>query len=378
MMMELIWPEQGFISHLRTPLEHPWTERRQPADADPRAPFDRDRDRIIHSTAFQNLQHKTQVYIVHEADFYRTRLTHTLEVSQISRAAAWMMGLQDALVEAIALAHDVGHTPFGHAGERALNSILRGISKELTWDSNHYSLTLLDEGHPTGPARRGLNLTFATRQGVARHQSPFDYPRKDFDTYASPTLECQVVNLADFIAYSVHDAKDALKAGVLTLDELFEEPALRIWHQHIRDAQRELQANDSDLEEAEQVRLLAKRAGSNLIGVSSEEKAVSLSNDLQTAGVDAVAYMIDRVYQSPLVSRQNFKAQLVMERLFEAFSRDHGLMPRSVQRRIRGVERPQRAREIARYIAGLTDRTAIDLHAELFDPRDRAMGHHRT
>lgn len=392
------------LARLATPERPPWSERLRPvADADPRDPFHRDRDRIIHAQAFQALQHKTQVYLIHEGDFYRTRLTHTLEVAQIGRTLARLLGLREPLVEAIALGHDVGHTPFGHAGEEALDAALKRAGDPRGWDSNQHSLRVLDElelMYPDGP---GLNLTFATRQGVARHTTPFDVPVPHFDDFAQPTLEAQVVNLADVVAYAGHDLQDALEAGLLDPERLRSEPRLEPWQACWDQAEAELRAHHvSQAWPARQRhRLLARRARRHFIdrvllqaaeasaakaeaaglaafdeAVGYPEPVITLPETLGRQVQELVDFLFHNVYRHPLVVRQNEKERWVLTQLFERLLANPRLMPELYYRRWEEAPGGEQPRQVAYFLASLTDRGALDLYAELFDPRARAMGHH--
>ncbi|HHY46064.1 MAG TPA: dNTP triphosphohydrolase [Firmicutes bacterium] len=394
------------LRHLATPEEPPWSTRRVPVqDDDPRDAFNRDRDRIVHSAAFHRLQHKTQVYLIHEGDFYRTRLTHTLEVAQISRTMARLLGLSEPLAEAIALAHDLGHSPFGHAGEQALDQCLKKAGDPAGWDSNRHSLTVVDEMEFVYPDAPGLNLTYATRQGIARHKTPFDRPVLDFDRYPQPIAEAQVVNLADVIAYAGHDVQDALEVGLLKPETMLDEHALRLWRECWDRAVKEFETHGTagGLSHAERNRLLARRARRHLIdktvkeavahtrelsmeyGIHSHEDVlycrtpvVMLPGETGRAVEEMVRYLFEHVYSSPFVERQNEKERWVLTRIFERLYENNRLLPEGVQRRVAQAEPGQRAREIACYLASLTDRGALDLYAELFDPRDRVLGHHRA
>lgn len=392
------------LARLATPERPPWNTRLRPvADSDPRDPFHRDRDRIIHAQSFQALQHKTQVYLIQEGDFYRTRLTHTLEVAQIGRTLARILGLREALVEAIALGHDVGHTPFGHAGEQALDESLKRAGDPRGWDSNQHSLRVLDElelMYPDGP---GLNLTFATRQGVARHATPFDVPVPHFDDFPQPTLEAQVVNLADVIAYAGHDLQDALEAGLLDPERLRSEPRLEPWQECWERAESELaaQSGPQSWTARERHRLLARRARRHFIdrvllqaaeasiaraeaaglatfdeAVRHPEPVITLPEKLGRQVRDLVDFLFQNVYRHPLVVRQNEKERWVLTQLFERLLANPRLMPDPYFRRWEEAPEPERPRQVAYFLASLTDRGALDLHAELFDPRARAMGHH--
>ncbi|BAS27844.1 dGTP triphosphohydrolase [Limnochorda pilosa] len=394
------------LARLAAPEGPPWTDRLRPvSDDDPREPYHRDRDRIIHAQAFQALQHKTQVYLINEGDFYRTRLTHTLEVAQIARTLARLLGLREPLAEAIALGHDVGHTPFGHAGEQALDAALRATGDGRGWDSNQHSLRVLDElelMYPDGP---GLNLTFATRQGVARHATPFDVPVPGFDPHPQPTLEAQVVNLADVVAYAGHDLQDALEAGLLEPERLRLEPQLEPWHVCWELAEQEVEAHEltRGWPSRQVERLLARRARRHFIdrvlreaaaasagragaaGVGSFEEAVELDAPLvaltETTGrqvQELVRFLFNHVYSHPLVVRQNEKERFLVTQLFERILANARIMPAFHFERWERAAQADRPREIAFFLASLTDRGALDLYAELFDPRERAMGHHLT
>ncbi|HEY8498746.1 MAG TPA: dNTP triphosphohydrolase, partial [Limnochordales bacterium] len=364
------------LSRLATPPGPPWTARRHPvADPDPRDDFRRDRDRIVHSQAFRRLQHKTQVYIIHEGDFYRTRLTHTLEVAQIARTLAAGMGLTEPLAEAIALAHDLGHVPFGHAGERALDALLREAGDEEGWDSNAHSLAVVDELEEAYPQHPGLNLTFAVRQGIARHETPFDRPVHGFDPYPQPTPEAQVVNLADVIAYCAHDLEDAIAMGLVTVAQLLDAPQLGLWRQAWERAQEEAAASPrvAGLPPEEVERLMARRARRHLIdrliwdvweasraaaegmGIDSHHQAVHAPEPVvrfspgvrdQLQGI--LDFLVAHVYDSPVVRRQNHRGRYVLSRLFEVLRREPDLLPRHLR------SHPPSPRAVAVYLASLT------------------------
>src|SRR5207253_9209006 len=193
--------------------------RRHPEPEHPfRMAFQRDRDRIIHSTAFRRLEYKTQVFVNHEGDYYRTRLTHTMEAAQVTRTLARALGLNEDLAEAIALAHDLGHTPFGHAGERTLDHLM---APHGGFDHNAQSLRIVDLLEERYPAFRGLNLTFEVREGIVKHSTRYDRPQvHEFDAGLAPCLEAQIVDFADEVAYNAHDIDDGLKSGMLDAEEL--------------------------------------------------------------------------------------------------------------------------------------------------------------
>ncbi len=354
------------LAHLRTPDESPWADRRYVAlsDADPRSAFERDRDRIVHSEHFRRLQHKTQVLIVTEGDLYSTRLLHSVETAQIGRSIAAGLGLNAALAEAICLAHDVGHTPFGHQGEETLKRLL---AEHGGWDSNHHSLRVIDEIEAQYAAFPGLNLTMAVREGVARHQTPFDVPAVVYGSGGelgesrAPSPEAQVGNVSDEVAYLTHDLHDALEQGLITRIDC--EAALgqsslwkRAWHKTDGEMQVSHPEGWRGVDEARvRIRLLhrnlisvllfdvlgesAQRGGSydSLAAVrAGDAKVVDFSSGMRDEVAAMRTFLLTSVYKSPLVTRQNAKADHVLGRLFASLSADTRLLPTHVQQRING------------------------------------------
>lgn len=226
-----------------------------------RSIYQRDRDRIIHSTAFRRLEYKTQVFVNHEGDYYRTRLTHTLEVSQIARSIARALGLNEDLVEAIALAHDLGHTPFGHAGEDALSQLMKNHGG---FDHNLHGLRVVDYLERRYPTFRGLNLTWEVREGIVKHSTAFDKPHKikEFNPEESPTLETQVVDIADEIGYDAHDLDDGVTSGLLNEDDLRKVALWKGADEQIKKAFPEI---DSEIRKYQIIRHLINLHASNLI-----------------------------------------------------------------------------------------------------------------
>jgi len=353
-----------------------------------RSEFQRDRDRVIHSTAFRRLVYKTQVFVNHEGDLYRTRLTHSLEVAQIARTVAGALGLSEYLTEAVCLAHDLGHTPFGHAGQDALNACMRDHGG---FEHNLQSLRVVDELEEKYADFPGLNLMFETREGILKHCSPrraqtLGELGERFLSGRQPTLEAQLANLADEVAYNSHDVDDGLRAGLLSVDELgqvamfaraFDEaraghPALegrRLIHEIVRriigylvddlvdESRRRLR--EADPRDLEAVRL----AGKPLVGFSQE--MASEHRQLKK-------FLLDRLYRHPRVLRMTTKAKRTVTRLFEAFAGDLRLMPREFALLAESAYRERgedgRLRVVADYIAGMTDRYAIREYQRLFDP----------
>jgi dGTPase len=389
--------------NLYTPDSMPWSTRKYPETGnDHRTSYHRDRDRILHCESFRKLQHKTQVFVVQEGDFFRTRLTHSIEVAQIGRSLARMLELTEPLVEAICFAHDLGHAPFGHSGEHILNNLLKAKGG---WNSNAYSLTIVDDLEIQYCEHRGLNLTWATREGLARHKTNFDKPSGEVNEYArynQPSLEVQVANIADIIAYSTHDVEDALAAGIISVNDL-RELQNQFWDTAWRKANKELRkAHSESIWPGVDINLLLnKRTHRHLIDylirdvatefgkrikhpkITTLEEArgldqplVSFSPDVQSQVNRLLDFMTEIVYQGPIVARQNYRAGHILRSLFEALSHKDSLniLPLDVQEQIN--KGSNKSLEIARFLASLTDRGATDLYAELFEPSERAMGHH--
>jgi dGTPase len=363
------------------------------AEAPPqfRGEYQRDRDRIIHSNAFRRLVYKTQVFVNHEGDLYRTRLTHSMEVAQIARSMATALKLNETLTEAICLAHDLGHTPFGHAGQDALNACMRKFGG---FEHNLQSLRVVDELEDRYAEFHGLNLTFECREGILKHCSVRNAKQlgelgERFIKRRQPSLEAQLSNLADEIAYNNHDVADGLRAGLISLDdlaavELFESqhrkvlaryralPERKVIHETIR---RVINHVVSDL-----IRTtgdnLAKAAPASIAEVRARAKPlVAFSPDVAREQLKLKQFLNQRVYRHYKVLRMTSKARLVVTRLFETFISDATLMPTEHQESAAVLERelgiPGRARAVADYIAGMTDRYAILEHRRLFDPAER-------
>lgn len=398
-MTDSVLSTQYFVlSFLRTPESAPYTDRRHApprASDDPRPAFAHDRDRIIHADAFRRLQHKTQVMVVSEGDFFRTRLTHTLETAQIGRAIATLLGLSEPLTEAICLGHDLGHTPFGHTGETALNALL---ADQGGWDSNFHSLVVVEEIEVNYADYPGLDLTWACREGIARHQTPFDLPvtEGDYVRTAQPSLEAQVCNLADVIAYATHDVQDAIESRMLSLAHLqgwAEGNDCHIWLRSAETARREVP--DIARREALFVRRIRRHMINSLIdnvrrtaldriaewGIETLDAARAARGPVIGFGPETerdvqllIAFLLENVYRGPVIARQAYKARYIVEQLFAALSQHRRLLP-GTWREMIGPELTQE-RVVAYYLASLTDRGAIDLYNELFLPSERSLGHH--
>ncbi len=356
-----------------------------------RGEYQRDRDRIIHSNAFRRLVYKTQVFVNHEGDLYRTRLTHSMEVAQIARSIAAALNLNETLTEAICLAHDLGHTPFGHAGQDALNACMRPFGG---FEHNLQSLRVVDELEDRYADFHGLNLTFECREGILKHCSVRNARKlgelgERFIKRRQPSLEAQLSNLADEIAYNNHDVADGLRAGLITLEdleevELFERqrrkvlaqytdlPPRKVIHESIR---RVINHVVSDLILTTQ-RNLAEAAPDSVAEVRARSKPlVAFSPEVAGEQLKLKRFLNERVYRHYKVLRMTSKAKLVVTRLFDTFVNDPNLMPTDHQESFAVLEASLgaagRARAVADYIAGMTDRYAILEHQRLFDPAER-------
>ena len=356
-----------------------------------RGEYHRDRDRIIHSTAFRRLVYKTQVFVNHEGDLYRTRLTHSLEVAQIARTVAGALGLNTYLTEAICLAHDLGHTPFGHAGQEALN---RCMAPHGGFEHNLQSLRVVDELEEKYAEFRGLNLMFETREGILKHCSARNARQLDdvgrrFLEGLQPSLEAQLANVADEIAYNNHDVDDGLRAGLLDEGELRETELFREQHDEVRARWPELAGRRlvheivrrmigrvvEDLVAASRERIAAASPASALDVRQAAGPMIAFSPEVGEAHLALKRFLRERLYRHHRVIRMTTKARRTVTELFEAFVTDPRLMPDEHAAEAARMEvshgEAGRARAVADYIAGMTDRFAILEHSRLFDPRAR-------
>jgi len=356
-----------------------------------RSEYQRDRDRIIHSTAFRRLVYKTQVFVNHEGDLYRTRITHSLEVAQVGRTIARVLKLNETLTEAICLAHDLGHTPFGHAGQDALNECMR---EHGGFEHNLQSLRVVDELEDHYAAFAGLNLTFECREGILKHCSQAHARQlaeigERFLRREQPGLEAQLANLADEVAYNNHDVDDGVRAGLISVEQLlqarlFAEQHRQVMEQYSGLTDRQvvhevvrrmidyvvndvITASRAALESAGPANIdEVRRVGRPLIGFSTEAKARQ---------VELKAFLREHVYRHYKVQRMTSKARRVVRELFTAFSADVRLMPpehcASALKAGDAAGDAGKARAVADYIAGMTDRYAILEHERLFNPAER-------
>jgi dGTPase len=342
-----------------------------------RSEFQRDRDRIIHSTAFRRLEYKTQVFVNHEGDLFRTRLTHSIEVAQIARSIARHMKLNEDLVEAVSLAHDLGHTPFGHAGQEALDACMKDCGG---FEHNLQSLRVVDVLEERYAAFDGLNLCFETREGILKHCAPetaalLGAVGERFLTGQRPSLEAQIANLADEIAYNNHDVDDGLRSGLLTLEQLSE---VSLFAHHLI----EVRSTHPDIAERrlihETVRRMINTLVTDLIRETEKNlrahKIHTLSDVRQAPPLAAFgaevheqnrelkAFLRPHLYRHYLVMRMSAKARRIVNDLFQAFMEDSRLLPPQFQQQAKA----NHARAVSDYIAGMTDRYAIREHRRLF------------
>jgi len=361
--------------------------RRHPETAPAyRSEFQRDRDRIVHCGAFRRLEYKTQVFVNHEGDLFRTRLTHSIEVAQIGRSIARALNLNEDLTEAIALAHDLGHTPFGHSGQDALNACMRDFGG---FEHNLQSLRvvdLLEERYAEFP---GLNLTFETREGILKHCSQKnaallgDVGQRFLDK-KQPSLEAQVANLADEIAYNNHDVDDGLRSGLITVEQL---RALRLFGEQYDEVSR----RHPDILERVRIHEIVRRMINRLVvdlveqsrkhladsGVSSIDAVrdagrplITFSPEVAEASRELKKFLRTSLYDHYRVRRMTRKAEHIVSDLFGLFMDDPRLLPPQYHDKLAAPseDRSARARVVADYIAGMTDRYAIREHKRLFDP----------
>jgi dGTPase len=351
-------------------------EKPSGASNEHRSDFQRDRDRIVHSTAFRRLVYKTQVFLNHEGDLFRTRMTHSLEVAQLSRSMARALGLDEDLVEAMALAHDLGHTPFGHAGQDALNAALRELAPgHGGFEHNLQSLRVVDALEERYPDFDGLNLTLATREGILKHCSAKDALRLEalepggvahrFTTKQQPSLEAQLVNLADEMAYNAHDIDDGIRSGLIEMEALRELALFERFHSQVHSEYPELQGRRLL---SEIIRRLLSAQVFDVIdqtrkriaehGIQTEENArqapalVSFSPELAKEVQQVKSWLFKHLYRHAQVTAKMDEAQGMVRELFAAYLQNPALMPDAY------AKQSDLPRAIADYIAGMTDRFA--------------------
>jgi len=352
-------------------------------EAEYRTPYQKDRDRIVHTTAFRRLAYKTQVFVYHEGDHYRNRLTHTMEVAQLGRTLARALGANEELTEAICLAHDLGHPPFGHTGEHILNMLM---AHHGGFDHQRQTMRIVEKLERRYPDFPGLNLTYEVREGLVKHDTDYDVINAEgYEPELAGTLECQLANIADELAWNTSDLDDGLYAGILDVADLAEQP---LWQRvmdslglpyylpkldsltrariirrlvgiEMTDAVEYTYAQliEHNIQSVEDVRIL----GRNIAGFSPE---------MREANAVQKRYLYEHFYLSYRVMRMATKAEMILSRLFEAYVREPRMLPPDTQRKIeQGDEEMHRV--ICDYMAGMTDRYAIQEYNRLFDPNQR-------
>ncbi len=351
--------------------------------ATPRTEFQRDRDRIVHSTAFRRLEYKTQVFVNHEGDLFRTRLTHSIEVAQIGRTIARLLSLDEDLTETISLAHDLGHTPFGHVGQDVLNECMKPHGG---FEHNLQSLRVVDELEQKYAEFEGLNLTFEAREGILKHCSPRNAPLlgdvgQRFLEGKQPSLEAQIANLADEIAYNNHDVDDGLRSGLISLEQL---ETIALFRRHLV----EVRARFPELTDRRLIHETVRRMINNLVvdlvqqtqANLAEHKPQSIedvracpplaafSPAMKEAHLELKRFLFQNLYRHYRVVRMSEKAKRLIRELFEAFMANAKLLPPEFQARAE----QDLARAVCDYIAGMTDRYAIREYKRIFDIEELA------
>jgi dGTPase len=345
-------------------------------EPDYRTSFQRDRDRILHTTAFRRLEYKTQVFINYEGDYYRTRLTHTLEVAQIGRTIARALGANEDLVEAVCLVHDVGHPPFGHSGEAALSRLMKDFGG---FDHNKQSLRLVTELEQRYPEFPGLNLTWEVREGIVKHESEYDISDASaYDPELRGNLETQICNIADELAYTAHDLDDGLRSGMITTRML---NGITLWELLTGN----IEWQGPDMEELDRHRLIRKLIGievTDVVNATDErirdsgartpldiqklkQNVIGFSEETQRRNRELKDFLYTHMYRHHRVVRMQVKAERILSDLFQAYKNEPSILPDHIQKtvRMRGLERT-----ICDYIAGMTDRYATEEHQKLFNP----------
>ncbi len=353
-----------------------------------RTEYQRDRDRIVHSAAFRRLEYKTQVFVNHEGDMFRTRLTHSVEVAQIARSICRILNLNEDLVEAIALAHDLGHTPFGHAGQDALNRCMKEYGG---FEHNLQSLRVVDELEERYAEFSGLNLTYESREGILKHCSPYRAKElgelgERFIKQQQPSLEAQLANVADEIAYNNHDMDDGMRSGLITLEQLCEMSLFgeqyefvighyknlserRTIHEVVR---RMINAQVTDLIDTSLANI-KKAAPTSLDDIRQQKQPlIGFSDEMYAYNRELKRFLRKDLYQHYRVRRMSTKADRIIKSLFDIFIEDQRLLPPDYDGKVSLMEaregKPGRARVVADYIAGMTDRYAIGEFERLFNP----------
>jgi len=345
-----------------------------------RTAFQRDRDRIIHSSAFRRLEYKTQVFVYHEGDYFRTRLTHTIEVAQIARTIARALAVNEDLTEAVALAHDMGHPPFGHSGEKTLNELL---AADGGFNHNLQSLKIVEELEKKYPGFPGLNLTYEVREGLAKHATDYDLAgATEFSGHRYGSLEAQVVDIADEIAYNSHDIDDGLASGMLEADEIMTVPLWRDTFAEVR--KKNPKESETVLRLVSVSRLIGRQVTDAVAegGRNIERCAVESVDDVRNAprriavfseemaffNEELKAFLMRRLYRHYRVVRMSGKAERILTDLFRTYTDIPEQLPPAVYEEFK---RSGSITVISDYIAQMTDKFAIDEHGKLFSPYEK-------
>lgn len=348
----------------------------QEAEPDYRTCFQRDRDRILHTTAFRRLEYKTQVFVNFEGDYYRTRLTHTLEVTQIGRTIARALGANEDLTEAICMAHDMGHPPFGHSGEATLNKLMQGFGG---FNHNHHSFRIVTEVENRYPDFPGLNLSWEVLEGIVKHETEYD--KSDASVFSPELrghLEAQITNVADELAYTSHDLDDGLRSGLITPEML---EGIELWDM----AASRFRAKGYKIDDLTRHQIIRELVGievNSMIRSSAEridQSGISTLQELQSLPYNVVGFddemkrvnrvlkdfLFKNMYRHYRVMRMQKKAERILNELFKAYQAEPGMLPTQFQNLVsdKGLERT-----ICDYLAGMTDRFAVEEYQKLFDP----------
>ena len=352
-------------------------------EAEYRTVYQKDRDRIVHTTAFRRLAYKTQVFVYHEGDHYRNRLTHTMEVAQLGRTLARALGANEELTEAICLAHDLGHPPFGHTGEHILDHLMQGHGG---FDHQRQTMRIIEKLERRYPDFPGLNLTYEVREGLVKHDTDYDVINAEgYEPNLAGTLECQLANIADEMAWNTSDLDDGLYAGILDVADLAEQP---LW-QRVMDSLG-LPYKIDRLDSLTRARIIRRLVGIEMTdaieytyqqllshNVQSVEDVRALGRNIAGFSPEMVAanavqkrYLFDHFYRSYRVVRMANKAEFILTRLFEAYVREPRMLPPDTQRKVASGEEDLH-RVVCDYLAGMTDRYAIQEYDRLFNPDQR-------
>ena len=358
-------------------------------DHETRTCYQRDRDRIIHSEAFRKLEYKTQVFVILEGDYYRTRLTHTLEVAQIARTIGRNLKLNEDLIEAIALAHDLGHPPFGHAGEEALNEIMTKVDSKF--NHNKRSFEIVTKFEKRYPSFDGLNLTAEVLVGILKHKTTYDVPTDDISSEMKkllkdgPTLEAQVVDIADSLAYLNHDIDDGLTSGCISEEDLMDNT---LWRAALKEIKGTFHHNNKDMLKYQIVKELIDMQVKDLLFHSDQALAKSnfkSADDVKKLKKTIIHFspkmtnernelqklVFDKFYRHSRVERMTSKAKRIINDLFRVYLENPDQLPYALYHRNKNYDKKTKHKTICTYIAGMTDRFALDEHKKLFDPYEK-------